>query len=149
MDISLLVEVHQYYIKALRDKKTEDDKQRTPPTIVMQAVQTVQAKSITVYLSQLSCIANAVVIFNDTETNITHLTKSTKQQGSITYTFPNEQSVHRVIINRPDCTTMTGCYVCIKDNTNTTTYESIPIVNTQDMQRVYTFTIPHRTTVQT
>ena len=144
MDTNLLIEVHQYYINSLKNKiealKSDQSVQDN----------SVAAKCINVYISNLSCIDNNVDIFNNADTNITHTSTKTKSPTStnslpfITYTFSNEISIKKIIIKRPDCTNMLNACIKVFDNNNNCTYESVVIQQAQSANQYYTYTIPNR-----
>ena len=144
MDTNLLIEVHQYYINSLKNKiealKSDQSVQDN----------SVAAKCINVYISNLSCIDNNVEIFDNVDTNMTHTSTKTKTSPSstnslpfITYTFANEISIKKIIIKRPDCTNMLNVCIKVFDNNNNCTYESVVIQQAQSVNQNYTYTIPN------
>ena len=146
MDTDLLIEVHQYYIKSLKSKieklKTESCVSRD---------NTILAKCITVYISNLSCIDNNVEIFDNTDTDVTHTSTKTKTPPSttnplpsVTFTFSNEVRIKKIIVKRPDCTSMLNAGVKILDSNNNCTYESTAIQQSRCANQYYTYTVPNR-----
>ena len=144
MDTDLLIEVHQYYINSLKSKIENLNASRDNSD-------TVSAKCITVYISNLSCIDNDVEIFNNFDANVTHTSTKTKTPLSptnllpfITYTFSEEIYIKKIVIKRPDCTSMLNAYIKVCDSNNNCTYESVTIQQSQCINKYYTYTIPNR-----
>ena len=76
MDVSMLIEVHQYYINNLKQKIRDNEKKNTPPTIVVSAPKItdnracVPAKIVTLEIERVSCMHGCVEIYDSNGTNI-------------------------------------------------------------------------------
>ena len=145
MDITILIEAYQCYIKSLKSRIDSVNIERN-----VSRDSSVSAKTITVYISNVSCIDNNVEIFDNTNIDVTQSSTKTKSPPtetnplpSITHTFPNETSISRIVIRRPDCTSMLNAYVKICDGSNNCTYESVPIQSPRCIHQYYTYTIPN------
>ena len=141
MDTELLIEVHQYYINSLKKRLGE-----SPP------VESVLGKCVSVYISQTSCINGNIKFYDSSDTEIS-VTEGKRTSGTavgipcVTYDFPTEKNVRRIVITCPVCTSMLGSLVKIFDGRNTCTYESTPIEQSRCMRSTYTYTVPHQSAV--
>ena len=163
MDVSLLVEVHQYYIKSLKEKIRDNEKRETKPTIVVSAPAITQpvdniipafvpAKLVTIEISQSSCLHGCVEIYDVSGTNIVNtarepvcsaVMRDSNALRKIQFEFPNQTNVQRIVVARPPCTNMVNSRVRITDTTGTCTYESTPVTESQSLCRTYTYTVPN------
>ena len=162
MDLSLLIEVHQYYINSLKQKNQEKEKSEMKPNIVhyvpsvpnvTQTNTSVLAKTVTLEIARVLCMHGNVKIYDITGNDITHTAQEQKlitpentpenTLSKIRYDFPNQVNVQRIVITRPSCTNMVNSKIKITDSNNACLYESTPVTETQSLCHTYTYTIPN------
>ena len=161
MDLSLLIEVHQYYINSLKQKNQDKQKNETKPNIVhyvpnvptTQTNTSVLAKTVTLEISRVLCMHGNVKIYDITGNDITLTAQEQKLitpentpenvLSKIRYDFPNQVNLQRIVITRPSCTNMVDSKIKITDNNNACLYESTPVTETQSLYHTYTYTIPN------
>ena len=148
MDVSLLVEVHQFYIHSLQKKLQEAEKKLpiiAPSVLNVNVSSSVPAKTVTLEIAQVSCIHGNVDIYDSSGTIVTHLAKTSTTPGhpvKLHYAFPNQIHVQKIVIKRPLCTGMVNSTVKLVDCNNTCRYESTPITEAESMLTTYTYTMP-------
>ena len=145
MDVNLLIEVHQYYINSLKQKITEH---KPPPTVIAPVpVNFVIARTVTLEISRESCNSIIIEFYNETSTLLVPQKQEVPTQANtsrkILYTFPRDVNIQRVRITRPVCTNMSGSKIKIVDSNGTTTYESLPVNETQGRCHIYSFNVPN------
>ena len=159
MDLSLLIEVHQYYINSLKQKNQEKEKSETKPNIVHYVPNVTQtntgvlAKTVTLEIARVLCMHGNVKIYDITRNDITHTAQEQKlitpentpenTLSKIRYDFPNQVNVQRIVITRPSCTNMVDSKIKITDSNNACTYDSTPVTEPQSLCHTYTYNIPN------
>ena len=153
MDISMLIEVHQYYINDLKSK-LEKSKNNVSNAVTITAPQinanSTSEKNVNIYVEKLSCLENNIQIIDTNDLNIFTNSKTilTKNSGIntlpyIKYRTPNDINIKRIIITRPACTSMMNAYIKVFDDKNTCIYESRIIQASQCAKQVYTYNLPN------
>ena len=153
MDISMLIEVHQYYINDLKSK-LEKSKNNVCNAVTITAPQinanSTSEKNVNIYVEKLSCLENNIQIIDTNDLNIFTNSKTilTKNSGIntlpyITYRIPNDINIKSIIITRPACTSMMNAYIKVFDDKNTCIYESRVIQDSQCAKQVYTYNLPN------
>jgi hypothetical protein len=145
MDVNLLIEVHQYYINSLK-QKIQHTEHKPPPTVVGASASAL-ARTVTLEISRQSCNSIIIEFYDETSTLLVPQKQEVPTQANtsrkILYTFPRDVHIQRVRITRPVCTNMSDSKIKIVDSNGTTTYESLPINETQGRCHIYTFNVPN------
>ena len=145
MDVNLLIEVHQYYINSLK-QKIQHTEHKPPPTVIA-VLNFVIARTVTLEISRESCNSIIIEFYNETSTLLVPQKQEVPTQPNtprkILYTFPRDVNIQRVRITRPVCTNMSGSKIKIVDSNGTTTYESLPVNETQGRCHIYSFNVPN------
>ena len=143
MDVNLLIEVHQYYINSLK-QKIQHTEHNPPPTVVSASA---LARTVTLEISRESCNSIIIEFNNETSTLLVPQKQEVPTQANtsrkILYTFPRDVNIQRVRITRPVCTNMSASKIKIVDSNGTTTYESLPVNETQGRCHIYSFNVPN------